>query len=92
MDPSTPRDGTTRNPFQQDSTRFRGDAADTVGETLAGGDNNIEAGTKAIMAETGSELPQVTPGGTVDMTLHQVNGDGGGSRYWRAASQRQLPD
>ncbi|KAH7376855.1 hypothetical protein B0T11DRAFT_347096 [Plectosphaerella cucumerina] len=78
VDTSTPRDGTRRNPFQQDATRFRGDAADSVGETLAGGDNNVEAGTTAIMTEMGDQLPQITPGGSVDMTLHQVNGDGGG--------------
>jgi hypothetical protein len=78
VDTSTPRDGTRRNPFQQDSTRFRGAQANTFGETLGGGDNNLETGTKAIMAETGDELPQVTPGGELSMTLHQVNGDGGG--------------
>ncbi|KAJ9144088.1 Cas1 appressorium specific protein [Pleurostoma richardsiae] len=78
IDTSTPRDGTRRNPFQQDSTRFRGDAADTVGETLGGGTNDVEAGTQAILAETGDQLPQVTPGGEVSMTLHQVNADGGG--------------
>ncbi|KAI0390581.1 hypothetical protein F5Y17DRAFT_53019 [Xylariaceae sp. FL0594] len=78
IDTSTPRDGTRRRPFQQDSTRFRGDQADTIGETLGGGDNNIEQGTKAILAETGGQLPQVTPGGELNMTLHQVNSDGGG--------------
>ena len=78
IDTSTPRDGTRRNPFQQDSTRFKGDAADTFGETVGGGTNQLEAGTKAILAETGQQLPQVTPGGEVDMTLHQVNADGGG--------------
>jgi len=78
IDTSTPRDGTRRNPFQQDSTRFRGDAADTFGETLGGGDNQLEAGTQAIMAETGDQLPQVTQGGEVQMTLHQVNSDGAG--------------
>lgn len=78
VDTSTPRDGTRRNPFQQDATRFRGDAAATFGETLGGGDNALEAGTTAIMAETGDQLPQVTPGGNVQMTLHQVNADGGG--------------
>jgi hypothetical protein len=78
IDSSTPRDGTRRNPFQQDSTRFRGDAADTVGETLGGGTNDLEAGTQAIMAETGDVLPQVSAGGEVTMTLHQVNADGGG--------------
>lgn len=74
----TPRDGTRRNPFQQDSTRFKGDQKATVGETVGGGGNDLEAGTKAIMAETGTQLPQVTAGGEVDMTLHQVNADGGG--------------
>jgi hypothetical protein len=78
VDTATPRDGTRRDPFQQDSTRFKGDQADTFGETLAGGNNNLEAGTKAIMAETGDQLPQVTQGGEVQMTLHQVNADGGG--------------
>ncbi|EOO03806.1 putative mas3 protein [Phaeoacremonium minimum UCRPA7] len=78
IDTSTPRDGTRRNPFQQDSTRFKGDAADTFGETVGAGDNELEAGTKAIMAETGEQLPQVSQGGEVQMTLHQVNADGGG--------------
>lgn len=75
---TTPRDGTRRDPFQQDATRFKGDAADTFGETLGGGNNDLEAGTQAIMAETGDMLPQVTPGGQVQMTVHQVNGDGAG--------------
>lgn len=78
IDTSTPRDGTRRNPFQQDSTRFKGDAADTFGETVGAGTNNLEAGTKAIMAETGTQLPQVSQGGEIQMTLHQVNADGGG--------------
>ncbi|KZL75438.1 MAS3 protein, partial [Colletotrichum tofieldiae] len=78
IDSSTPRDGTRRNPFQADSTRFKGDAADTFGETVGAGTNDLETGTKAMMAETGTMLPQVSPGGSVDMTLHQVNGDGGG--------------
>ncbi|KAF9880145.1 cas1 appressorium specific protein [Colletotrichum karsti] len=78
IDPNTPRDGTRRDPFQQDSTRFKGAAADTFGETVGAGNNDLESGTKAIMAMTGDQLPQVRAGGTIDMTLHQVNGDGGG--------------
>ncbi|KAF5548283.1 gEgh 16 [Fusarium mexicanum] len=78
VDTSTPRDGTRRRPFQTDATRFRGSAADTVGETLAGGDNQIEQGTLDIMEETGSQLPQVNPGGNLEMTVHQVNSDGAG--------------
>lgn len=34
VDPATPRDGTKRNPFQQDSTRFKGDNKATCGQTL----------------------------------------------------------
>lgn len=75
---STPRDGTRRDPFQQDSTRFKGANADTVGQTLGGGENDLEAGTQAIMAETGDQLPQVSPGGQIQMTVHQVNADGAG--------------
>ncbi|CRJ81661.1 hypothetical protein BN1708_001945 [Verticillium longisporum] len=78
VDTSTPRDGTRRNPFQQDATRFRGDQSETIGETVGAGDNNIESGTTAIMTEMGDQLPQVSPGGQLDMTLHQVNSDGGG--------------
>ncbi|KAF2673425.1 hypothetical protein BT63DRAFT_421577 [Microthyrium microscopicum] len=79
IDPNTPRDGTRRNPFQQDSTRFKGDNADTCGQTLGGGENaDIAAGTKAVMAMMGNQLPQVSAGGSLMMTLHQVNGDGAG--------------
>lgn len=78
VDPATPRDGTGRNPFQQDSTRFRGDAAATCGETLGGGDNAIEAGTAQVMQLNGGTLPQVSAGGQVMMTVHQVNSDGAG--------------
>ena len=76
--PTTPRDGTNRNPFKQDSTRFRGDAADTCGETLGGGDNDIQAGTAQVMQLNGATLPQVSAGGTLMMTVHQVNSDGAG--------------
>ena len=34
VEADTPRDGSRRRPFQQDATRFRGDAADSCGETL----------------------------------------------------------
>jgi hypothetical protein len=63
--PTTPRDGTGRNPFQQDATRFRGAAAATCGETLGGGANAVEAGTAQVMAMSGGALPQVSAGGQV---------------------------
>ncbi|KAF2851697.1 hypothetical protein T440DRAFT_448031 [Plenodomus tracheiphilus IPT5] len=78
VDPATPRDGTGRNPFQQDATRFRGDAAASCGETLGGGDNDIEAGTAQVMAQNGATLPQISAGGQIMMTVHQVNSDGAG--------------
>ncbi|ORY09978.1 hypothetical protein BCR34DRAFT_358912 [Clohesyomyces aquaticus] len=78
VDPATPRDGTRRNPFQQDSTRFKNAAANECGETLGGGTNNVETGTKAVMAMMGGTLPQVSAGGELSMTLHQVNADGAG--------------
>ncbi|KAL3428213.1 hypothetical protein PVAG01_01722 [Phlyctema vagabunda] len=77
IDASTPRDGSARNPDQQDSTRFKGDAADQCGETLGGGDNDPATQVPQMLAAGGS-MPQITPGGMVSMTLHQVNGDGAG--------------
>lgn len=68
VDPATPRDGTNRNPFQQDSTRFRGDAAASCGETLGGGDNNVETGTAQVMQLNGGVLPQVSAGGQVSLS------------------------
>jgi len=75
VDPSTPRDGTRRNPFQQDSTRFRNEGAEECGETLGGGTNNVQTGTAEVMAQNGGTLPQVSPGGQISMTLHQVNAE-----------------
>jgi len=79
VDQATPRDGTRRNPFQQDSTRFKGDNADACGQTLGGGENaDLETGVKAVMSAMGNQLPQVSAGGSLMMTVHQVNGDGAG--------------
>jgi hypothetical protein len=72
---STPRDGTRRNPFQTDSTRFANQrnvaAAKGFGSTIQGGANKAADFQGATMA-------QVKPGGIVTMTLHQVNADGAG--------------
>ena len=78
VDPSTPRDGTSPRPFEQDTTRFKGDAADACGSTKEGGVNDAESGTATVMQQNGNTLPQITPGGQVMMTLHQVNSDGAG--------------
>jgi hypothetical protein len=85
VDSSTPRDGTRRRPFQQDTTRFE-DADDEdnpavgatgCGETLQNGEINIATAMQQVISESGG-LPQVSQGGQVIMTLHQVNADGAG--------------
>ena len=78
IDPTTPRDGTNRKPFQQDTTRFKGDAADTYRDKQHGGTKKQESGTATVLQQNGGTLPQITPGGSVQMTLHQVNSDGAG--------------
>jgi hypothetical protein len=77
---STPRDGSRRNPFQQDASIIRDEEiadgkAGPCGRTLAGGKTDVTA----AMAEAESAgLPDVGADGTVEMTLHQINGDGAG--------------
>ncbi|CAG8978184.1 hypothetical protein HYALB_00013176 [Hymenoscyphus albidus] len=77
IDPATPRDGSKRNPDQQDSTRFKNAAADACGETLAGGANDPATQIPKMLA-INPTMPQVSQGGSLMMTLHQVNGDGAG--------------
>ncbi|KAG8776322.1 hypothetical protein FRC12_000981 [Ceratobasidium sp. 428] len=77
---TTPRDGTRRNPFQTDSSIIRdreiakGDAG-PCGRTLAGGVNDMDSQMEAAAS---AGLPAANPDGTVEMTVHQVNGDGAG--------------
>lgn len=63
---------------EPDTTVFKGDNADACGRTNGQGDNQIAAGTKAAMAQSGTTLPQITPGGSVSGTLHIVTSDGAG--------------
>ncbi|KAA8894526.1 hypothetical protein FN846DRAFT_407093 [Sphaerosporella brunnea] len=83
IDPSTPRDGTRRKPFQQDTTVFgaqrRGGAASAsgCGKTIQSGKIDIAAAMADVIGQSGG-LPQVTAGGQVSTTLHQVNADGAG--------------
>jgi hypothetical protein len=67
------RNGTTRDPFQHDTTVFGGQKTG-CGSTIDGGQNNITNGTQHIIAEYGGKLPQVSVGGQLAMTLHQING------------------
>jgi hypothetical protein len=81
IDSSTPRDGTRRNPFQQDTTVFKGQrkvsTASGCGKTIENGNIDIAEAMSDVIDENGG-LPQVTSGGQVTMTLHQVNADGAG--------------
>ncbi|KAF7439723.1 hypothetical protein PC9H_000059 [Pleurotus ostreatus] len=77
---TTPRDGSRRNPFQQDSSIIRdkeisSGKADVCGRTLGGGVNNVQT---MLAAASTAGLPTAAPDGSVQMTLHQVNGDGAG--------------
>jgi hypothetical protein len=67
------RNGTTRDPFQHDTTVFGGQKKG-CGSTIDGGQNNITNGTQHIIAQYGGLLPQVSAGGQLAMTLHQING------------------
>ncbi|PVG03631.1 hypothetical protein CPB86DRAFT_695004 [Serendipita vermifera] len=80
IDPSTPRDGTRRRPFQQDTSIIRDEEiqsgeAGPCGRTLAGGNNNVAAGVEAASS---AGLPSMSENGQITMTIHQVNGDGAG--------------
>ncbi|KAK7053651.1 GEgh 16 [Favolaschia claudopus] len=77
---STPRDGTKRNPFQQDTSIIKDrDIASgktgACGRTLAGGNNDVAT---QLAAASQAGLPTAGADGSVTMTLHQINGDGAG--------------
>ncbi|KAH8672541.1 hypothetical protein BGZ60DRAFT_526852 [Tricladium varicosporioides] len=61
-----------------DTTVFKSKAAatDGLGKTKAGA--NTLAGMSAVMAQSGTTLPQVSPGGTLSGTVHIVTTDGAG--------------
>jgi len=77
---STPRDGTTRRPFQQDTSIIRDREITTgrtgvCGRTLAGGNNDVQS---QLTAAVNAGLPSASSTGELTMTLHQINGDGAG--------------
>ncbi|KAJ7463001.1 hypothetical protein FB451DRAFT_1266548 [Mycena latifolia] len=101
---STPRDGSTRKPFEQDTSVIRDkDIASgktgVCGSTLAGGNNDVAA---QLAAASQAGLPTAAADGSVTMTLHQVNGDGagpytcdvsgdGGNTFQAATVTQQVP-
>jgi len=77
---STPRDCAQPNPCEQDTSVIRDNAiasgkTDACGSTKAGGNNDI---TSQLAAADAAGLPSCAAGGTIKMTLHQVNQDGAG--------------
>ncbi|KAL4268735.1 GEgh 16 protein [Pleurotus pulmonarius] len=77
---TTPRTGSRRNPFQQDSSIIRDreiqrGTTGACGRTLAGGNNNVQT---MLATAVSAGLPMAAADGSVTMTLHQVNGDGAG--------------
>ncbi|KAG8710347.1 hypothetical protein FRC09_000176 [Ceratobasidium sp. 395] len=80
VDPSTPRDGVTAKPYQQDTSIIRDSEIMTgkvgpCGRTKQRGAIDINA---EMAAATAAGLPSVSPNGEIQMTLHQVNQDGAG--------------
>ncbi|KAF8148111.1 hypothetical protein K438DRAFT_2087424 [Mycena galopus ATCC 62051] len=69
---NTLRTGTTEQPFQLDTSVY------PCGATLQGGSINIATALADAVSQGGGILPSLSPNGTVNMMLHQVNADGGG--------------
>ncbi|KAJ7692763.1 hypothetical protein B0H17DRAFT_1159601 [Mycena rosella] len=101
---STPRDGSTRKPFEQDTSVIRDNEitsgkAGVCGRTAAGGSNDVAT---QLAAASQAGLPTAAADGSVTMTLHQVNGDGagpytcdvsgdGGNTFQAATVTQQVP-
>ncbi|KAJ3124136.1 hypothetical protein HK098_001362 [Nowakowskiella sp. JEL0407] len=83
VDQSTPRDCTRRNPCQQDTSiirarEVRSGRASPCGRTILNGSVNIQSETQKQMQAGGGFLPSLSANGEVQMTIHQINADGGG--------------
>ncbi|KAJ6473324.1 hypothetical protein DFH09DRAFT_1057762 [Mycena vulgaris] len=77
---STPRNGATPKPFEQDTSVIRdkeiaSGKTGACGRTAAGGNNDVAA---QLAAASQAGLPTAAADGSVTMTLHQVNQDGAG--------------
>ncbi|TDL20246.1 hypothetical protein BD410DRAFT_725896 [Rickenella mellea] len=77
---STPRDGSSPNPFEQDTSVIRdkeiaSGKTGPCGSTKAGGNNDVAS---QLAAASSAGLPSAAADGTVTMTVHQVNQDGAG--------------
>ncbi|KAJ6574938.1 hypothetical protein B0H19DRAFT_619722 [Mycena capillaripes] len=77
---STPRNGATPKPFEQDTSVIRdkeiaSGKTGVCGRTAAGGNNDVAT---QLAAASQAGLPTAATDGSVSMTLHQVNQDGAG--------------
>jgi len=77
---STPRNGATPKPFEQDTSVIRdkeiaSGKTGVCGRTAAGGNNDVAT---QLAAASQAGLPTAAADGSVSMTLHQVNQDGAG--------------
>ncbi|KAJ7654996.1 putative gEgh 16 protein [Mycena polygramma] len=77
---STPRNGASPKPFEQDTSVIRdkeiaSGKTGVCGRTAAGGNNDVAA---QLAAASSAGLPTAATDGSVTMTLHQVNQDGAG--------------
>ncbi|KAJ7275214.1 hypothetical protein B0H12DRAFT_245881 [Mycena haematopus] len=101
---TTPRDGSTPNPFEQDTSVIRNveiasGKTGVCGRTKAGGNNDVAT---QLAAASQAGLPTAGADGSVTMTLHQVNQDGagpytcdvstdGGNTFTAATVTQQVP-
>jgi len=101
---STPRNGATPVPFEQDTSVIRNQEiasgkTGVCGSTKAGGNNDVAA---QLAAASQAGLPTAGADGSVTMTLHQVNQDGagpytcdvsgdGGNTFQAATVTQQVP-
>lgn len=51
---------------------------DPCGATLIGGSINIENALATAIEQGGGTLPSLSPNGSITMTVHLINADGGG--------------
>ncbi|KAJ6550207.1 hypothetical protein B0H19DRAFT_952140 [Mycena capillaripes] len=77
---TTPRNGATPKPFEQDTSVIRdkeitSGKTGACGRTAAGGNNDVAS---QLAAASQAGLPTAAADGSVTMTLHQVNQDGAG--------------
>ncbi|KIY72900.1 hypothetical protein CYLTODRAFT_366625 [Cylindrobasidium torrendii FP15055 ss-10] len=75
---SIPRNCTSEQPCQLDTPVLKDLLTDPCGATLMGGSIKIQDALAAALKQGGGSLPTLNADGTIEITVHQVNADGGG--------------